>query len=417
MRRIKALVKHAVVLTTAWNYVGLAAVTITGILLARGLGEVGRGHYAGIIAWYGVGLTLGEIGQSAALTYFTARNRDAIHANVRLARRIMAVPSGAIFLIGVALAPALSGGDATATVAYAVAFSGVLLNGLLAPFFYSYQAFQLSTWNILRTVQPVANVLAIVVLGLVGHVSLVGAVICLLLSTAAQMLVGAVAFFKTHGTAPANVAAADRLLGFGVKQAGSAVPSILTHNLDRLYLSQAVSAAQLGQYAVAQSVLTVASPLGNAIASVAFPTFAARAASPVRQRAEARVLLRTVAGVVPSVILLAIASPWLIPAVFGGEYGEAAPLAMWIAPAVVAQSVLTVMSALLRGRGRPGSASIAQTIALVGASLAMLAWVPRLGVVGAAVGSFVGSMLGIGVMALMLFGHAAKQWGRGSELA
>lgn len=404
VRNLAALARHAVVLTTAWNFLGLAAVTVSGILLARGLGETGRGHYAGIVAWYGVGLTLGELGQSAALTYFTARHPESVRRNVRVARRIMAVPSAAVFLIGVAMAPVLSGENAEAALAYSVAFVGILLNGFMAPYLYSFQAFRLSTWNALRTVQPVTNLLAVALLAWSGQMSLVAAVACLLLSTALQLALGTTTFLRTHRGSSISHAPSDSLLGFGVKQAGSAVPSILTHNLDRLYLSQTVAAEQLGQYAVAQSVLSIASPVGSAIASVAFPAFAARSQASGRTRAEVRVVLRTVAGVGPLVLLLAVVSPWLVPVVFGAEYAVAGKLSIWIAPAVLAQSVLTVMSALLRGRGRPGYASVAQTIALVGASAGMMVAVPQIGVVGAAVGSLLGSLMGIAVMTVMLFG-------------
>lgn len=415
MRSIKALARHAVVLTSMWNFVGLAAVTVSGILLARGLGEAGRGQYAGIVAWYGVGMTLGEVGQSGALTYFTARNPDAIRQNVRAARRIMAVASGVVFIIGVGLAPALSGNDATVTLAYALAFLGILFNGFAAPYVFSFQAFSLPTWNSLRTVQPVVNLLAVALLSYLGKLSLVGAVTCLLVGTVLQMVLGVATFFRAHRALWGSEASPDSLLGFGVKQAGSAVPSILTQNLDRLYLSQAVSDGQLGQYAVAQSVLSVASPLGSAIASVAFPAFAARSNSSGRTRAEVRVVLRTVAGVAPMVLLLVVVSPWLIPLAFGADYAVAVTLGIWIAPAVITQSVLMVMSALLRGRGRPGCASIAQTIAFLGASLGMIAVVPRLGVGGAAVGSLIGGLIGIAIMTLMLFGRAKR--GRAIEVA
>lgn len=228
------------------------------------------------------------------------------------------------------------------------------------------------------------------------------AVMCLVGSTFVQLVVASIAFRRAHSPRTGLACEPDNLLSFGIKQAGSAVPNILTTNLDRLYLSQAASAAQLGQYAVAQSVLSVAGPVGSAIASVAFPKFAARREATGRLRAELRVLGLTLASVAPMVLLLVLIGPCLIPLFFGAEFEPAVSLLIWIAPAVVAQNVLVVLGALLRGRGKPGMASIANTVALVAATGAMQITVPRFGVGGAALGAAIGNTFGVVIMAVVL---------------
>ena len=380
----------------------LAAVTVSGIIVARGLGETGRGQYAAVVSWYNVGLVLGEVGQSTALTFFNSRRPSGVRESVRLSQRIMLIASGTVCILGEALSPMLSGGDPGALTAYRLAFLGLPLNGLLGPYLYSFQAFRLSTWNILRGIQPILNVIAILMLMLISKISLSGAVFCLLASTVCQLLLAVVSFRRAHGATEGALVSASPLLAYGIKQAGSAVPSILASNLDRLYLSQAVVPAQLGRYAVAQSLMSVASGLGSGIASVAFPSFAARSGSVGRRAAEWRVVGMSVLGVLPLVVLLVIAAPRLIPWVFGAEFAGSVPLTIWLAPAAVAQNLVIVMGALLRGRGLPGRAALANVLALISSATVMMIAVPRLGVSGAAVGSLVGSCSAILIMAIVL---------------
>lgn len=395
--------RSALALTMAANYVGLAAVSVAGILLARALGDSGRGHYAAIVAWQGVALTLGEIGQSAALTYYISRRRESLISNVRRSRQIMLAGSAIVFAMAVALAPVLAGGSDYVTHAYRVAFAAVVVNGVFAPFLFSFQGWSLSIWNFLRSLQPMFNLATVGVLFWIGNLTLLSAAYSLLMSTTCQFMVAALLYRRASRAWRGGKAPADQMLSYGGKYAGSAVPAILASNLDRLFLSQAVSAAQLGQYAVAQSVMSLATPVGNAIASVAFPSFAARKNDEGRLRAEFAVLAQALLGVAPAVVALLVLSPWLIPVVFGREFEAAIELSGWIAPAVVAQGVLAVAGAILRGRGRPGTAGLISTLSLFAATAAMMSAVPWLGVRGAAVGSCVGSVVGIVSISVVLF--------------
>ena len=110
----------------------------------------------------------------------------------------------------------------------------------------------------------------------------------------------------------------------------------------------------------------------------------------------------SVLGVLPLVVLLVIAVPRLIPWVFGAEFAGSVPLTIWLAPAAVAQNLAIVMGALLRGRGLPGRAALANVLALISSATVMMIAVPRLGVSGAAVGSLVGSCSAILIMAIVL---------------
>ena len=93
LRSASRLLNHAVARTAAVNLVSVAVTMFTGILLARGLGQEGRGMYAAVVVWFGAALVLGELGQSAAVTYFVARAPSAGTTVVRRSRRIMLTTS------------------------------------------------------------------------------------------------------------------------------------------------------------------------------------------------------------------------------------------------------------------------------------------------------------------------------------
>ncbi len=104
-----------------------AASGLGGILLARTLGPTVRGEYAAIMAWFGMTLMVGSMGQPAALCFYVAR--DPVRACKYLATsRAMMLSTGALALIaGMVLAPILARGNAELTISYRIAFGTLVV--------------------------------------------------------------------------------------------------------------------------------------------------------------------------------------------------------------------------------------------------------------------------------------------------
>ena len=398
---VNRLLHSSVGQTMSSNYLNMGMVAVAGVLLARGLGEADRGHYAAIVAWYGVAATVGALGQNEALTYHIARHRARTRANVVRSRRIWSSASMPIFVVGIFAAVQLADHSPLVVLAYRIAFLAIPVTAFFGPYFASFQAFRISTWNVIRIVQPTVNLAGVFFLFVFGELDLIRAVMCLLASNVAQLLVAAALFRRAHRGEIGELGG-DELLGYGLRQSGATIPGIVSTNLDRLVLSLAVAPGQLGQYAVAQSAGSLVAPVGSAIASVVFPRLSARRGGGGRRSEEIRAVWLTIGGSVPFMAMIVLVSPWLIPLVFGAAYRPAVHIVAWVAPAILVQGLVTVSSALLRARGRPGSASIAQTVALCVGAVSSVVAVAAVGVVGAALGSLAGSVTALLLMAHML---------------
>ena len=86
----------------------VAAAGIGGVILARVLGPTVRGEYAAVTSWFGISLTVGGMGQPAALCYYVAHNPGQAPRYVATSRAMMLVTGCAALIGGVLLAPVLA---------------------------------------------------------------------------------------------------------------------------------------------------------------------------------------------------------------------------------------------------------------------------------------------------------------------
>ena len=75
--------------TAGFNAASTAAAGLGGIILARAVGPTVRGEYAAITAWFGVALMIGGMGQPAALCFYVARDPLRAREYVATSRAMM----------------------------------------------------------------------------------------------------------------------------------------------------------------------------------------------------------------------------------------------------------------------------------------------------------------------------------------
>jgi O-antigen/teichoic acid export membrane protein len=376
---------------TTVNAVALAAAVVAGPITARALGAEGRGELAAIIAVLTIGPVLFDLG----LGQWLARER------ARGGRRSD--------LLGAALPIALCG--SLAGVALAVPVSQLLGAGrpvvttflligmLLMPVSVLLHvlvglAIGESRWRLYaatRVVGSVVPVLAIVALALAGWLTVASAAAAYLLG---GLLGGLLLLQRVRGIGRLSFHRdrARGAAGFGAKSWLSQVAGTANNRLDQALMAGLVSSRQLGLYAVAVTIASITHGLSLAVSSALFP----RIAEGDREIA-ARSCRMTTCFVLVVGGALAVASPAMIPFVFGGEFDDAVPMVIVLLVASVPLAASVVLAAALVAANEPGAAMRAELVALAVTIPALVLFVPGTGGLGAATISLIAYALRLAV--------------------
>ena len=395
----------AIARTASFNVASAAAVSAGGVILARAVGPAVRGEYAAVIAWFGVLLVIGEMGQTAAVCFYVSRDPRRACAYVATSRAMMLVTGGIAVAAGLRAAPVLAHGAPGLADAYRLAFAASVIGFLGASYMFSLQARSIRQWNLVRVSQPLLGLAGIVVLWRLRLLSLHTAIVTLTVTMTLQL---GYAYYSCRRCALApgafRLKLVRRLASYGLAQLAATAPASLNVSLDRLVLSQTVPPADLGRYAIAVSVAMVPVPLVSAIGSVAFPRLAARrvAGADDRRLPRAAMLASAGAAIVIVVPVVAVAG-WAIPLAFGAAYRGAVPLVWILAPGAVCLACGQVAGDLLRGLGRPGQVAAAQGVAAVFTIAVLAALLPSTGVAAAAIASTVAYGVALAVLASCLW--------------
>ena len=81
--------------TASFNVASAACAALGGVIVARVVGPTVRGEYAAVTSWLGVLLMVGEVGQTAAVCFFVARDPHHARGYVATSRTMMLVTGAA----------------------------------------------------------------------------------------------------------------------------------------------------------------------------------------------------------------------------------------------------------------------------------------------------------------------------------
>lgn len=388
-RRPRSFLRH-VGRTALFNTVALAASSVGGFLLAIALPARTRGEYAGVQSWFWMCLVLGEIGISAALTYYAAREPNERLSYLRSAQRILAVSGLVTSVIGLLLVPTLARGDGTLALGYAMTFAFVPCAMVLGTYTFVLQATSIERWNIARLVQPVLYVFGVAFLVAFHGAGLLSAVTILVVSSVVQ---GVIAIRLTR--LPPKPMAPEtgqrrRLLRFGLASLLGSGPALVNLRIDQVVLSTFAALNGLGQYAVAVSISTLVLPVVAALGQVGLPRLASAAntGEDVPGLVTRVQILGPVAAVLCAIPVY-IGSAWLVPHVLRPDYAEVPRLVLLLLPGAVGLAAGNALGDVLRGLGRPQAVAWAEGAGAVLTIVGLASLVPSQGVAGAAIVSSV----------------------------
>jgi O-antigen/teichoic acid export membrane protein len=385
----------------AVNFMGNLAAPLVGFIsapiMAHGLGVDARGTVSAAVAPLTLAASMFTLGLPDALTFFLARYPHLKRKALGQASWI-SIAAGAIAMVLIALlASTLSGGRPELSRLIVVA-TIALIPTLILQSIRGAAAAQLK-WRAIAVdsfIGALSRLLALILLLATGHLD----VFTTMVTLAASPLLGLLVYIPwrpaplqtTLPVTPSNGAeevGARKLLGFAMQVWLGSVMGVLLSSLDQTLMTPLSSTAELGIYAVAVTVSQTSTVFNQAVARV---IMASESSEPNAQR------IAFAARVTALITLLisgvtAVGSIPLLPILFGREFAPAVPVLAVLLLALLAGSPGSVAGSGLGAFGRPILRSVSIGIGFVANVVAIFAFVPQHGAMGAAAATVVGSVV------------------------
>ncbi|MGE0877997.1 MAG: lipopolysaccharide biosynthesis protein [Acidimicrobiia bacterium] len=383
---------HAVTSTAATSLALAALSAVTGMLAARLLGPTARGEFAAIQLWPLLLASLAMLGLPEALTYFAAR-RTAPAGPLLTTALSLAIPVTIVAAVaGWFAMPHLLHAQSADTIRLARWYMAMC--PMFALFGLPHHPLrglgQFRSWNLIRTLAPLAWMLVLLggwIFGwhTVRYVVVANLTITVAVGVTVLWIVHREAGLSRHG-APGT---AVPMLRYGMPALLTTLPQTLNLRLDQMLMSSVLSSRALGLYVVAVAWSSMSLPAVNALGLVLFPKVAA-ATEVERAATFARGVRIAVAPTIAVTATAVALTPLGMRLMFGAAYADAQHTALVLLMASAVLSLNFVLGEGLRGLGRPKSALYAELSGLAITGVALLLLLDRFGIMGAAIASLAG---------------------------
>jgi O-antigen/teichoic acid export membrane protein len=265
-------------------------------------------------------------------------------------------------------------------------------------------------WNWIQLLPPLLTLLGMLLLVVAFDFGVRGAVIAW---TASHVLTAAFALVMTAGDwRPFSLVGILDLLGrtlarLAIVMGAVQVVSLISYRVELYVLDRYHGIRAVGVYSISEQTAEMIWLISGAIA-----TSVTAAALQEEEGAAARLIARAaVRGLLLTAglaVVVGVAAPWLIPALLGGAFRDAArPLALLL-PGTVAYAPVTILVVYLSVRRAQPHLSLGVAVAgMVVTLAAAIVLVPDHGASGAAVASTIGYAVG-GVLAWLFFARLTR---------
>ncbi len=383
---------------------------ITGIIIARALGPVGRGEIAAILLLSQLAVWFFSGGATEAIGFRLARNPG---DGPRLLGTwlVIGIPLG-LLAIGVAevMLPILFSAQTPHTIALGRVYVVIVLVMMLqvAQYGMLLGSHDFLFYNLTRFILPAVIAAGYVALWVAGVLSVELALIVNAAATCTAFLAAGVRLLRRQGIGRPSKALARNTLAFGLRTHMGSIAGQVSARLDLLIIPAFLGAASVGLYSVAVNVTSIISTLTATIATIVMPV-AAR-----RDRQSPRTVVRTLQVVV--LIGVAIAIPLAVLAnialnvVYGADFEGAATALRILLPGVVLAAAAMVLWSGLIAANRPLLSSVAAVPAAVLTVVGLILFLEHGGIDAAAIVSTCAYTV-LFVISLLLYKHIAElEW-------
>lgn len=372
----------------AWSVMGI----VSGVILARWLGPHDRGVLALVLLLPNTVVTFTKLGITQANVYYMNRERASIDA-VASNSVILAVVSGLMASAFVwlikdnLLANVLRDVPAWAIGLALVRVPLLLLDNYLYGVLQATGEFGLYNSRLLISETLRLIFVSVALIGL-GY-GLFAAVLIYTLIGFINIAFLVVAMRRTvHFSLRVNRELLKQQLSFGVKSYVQTVTSHLLLRVDVYFTSYFLGASSTAFYALALHFTEIVLEIPQAVGLVLYPRLASLSEQDVH-RVTAQACRRTLLVTAPFALALAVLGPYVIVLWYGKPYAAAGAPLPWAALGVIAMSLYVIITRDFTSRGKQQINIVAGLLALVSNVSLDILLIPRIGIVGGAVATFV----------------------------
>jgi O-antigen/teichoic acid export membrane protein len=384
---------------------GQAALVVTGVIVARSLGPVDRGHLAFLLLFPSVLRQVGTLGLPSATTFFIARNNTLQTEIVRTIRTPVILQIVLLTIFQGVLLWALVDDEPSRVWTAGLLTLGLLVGGVLLDYGLAILQGQgrFLSFNILRVLPVTTYAATIVLLLMLGEAELiwimiawVGANLC-----AAGVTVAVAAWKMPRSSGSEMPPSRLQLLRFGLKGLPGFTSPVETFRVDQAVIGLFLNPAALGLYVVGLSFTNLPRFIAQSIGMVAFPQVARGARESARRLMWQFCLLATILIAVV-VVLLELAAGWLVPFFFGREFAGSVGVTRILLVGALFLGIRRVLSDAAKGAGHPGLGSIAEFVSWLSLLPLLVILVPHFGVEGVAAALSISSALSLATLVITL---------------
>lgn len=377
----------------------LAGINVgTGILTARSLGAAGRGELAAMTLWPTLVPSLLALGLPSAVRFCIRREperRSEFYTLAILAATGLSVLS---FLIGLVAIPYWLHQYSVDVIAQAqicmVFAAQVMLNLIIAAMLEALGDFKFA--NAVRLISTLLIFFALVAL-VVFHV--ITPFFAAFAYLAPPALTGLWAAWKlrSHFALPVgNPRPALRALSsYSVRSYGIDILATLSLQVDQVLVVGFLSATAMGIYMVALNASRVLQILYTAVVTVIFPSASGLDNERIVAMVGRAARISTLIAVVFAAVLAALL-PFLIPLFYGRGFNGSVHIGQLLMLEGVVGGLTYVLSQAFMASGSPGQVTAFQAVGFGTALPCMLIFVPRLGILGAAISLLIATCVRFG---------------------
>jgi O-antigen/teichoic acid export membrane protein len=375
------------------NALMLSSGVVTSLLSAWALGPDGRGDLMIILMWPGIFAMIAEIGLPTAYKFWTAKEPERVSA--LFSNAVLLTSLLGLGMVGLAwsIIPLLIGHRSPEVLRlaqiYAVVIPTTLLTDLIRGLLEGARRFK---WvAALRLIFFGVQAVSYIGLWLTSHLTLSNAMYTMIASSVTSLIVALIAIMcELKPRWEPKLADFKLTMRYGVRDYAGVLTEFVNWRLDLMMLVGMASSTAIGLYAVAVRMSDITTLLASSVPDALMPEVAASQKQDEATHIVAKSLRLTLAAHLVLLVPLWITAPYILQFAYGDGFVPVTSVLRLLMIASIVWSSGAILISGLNGLGHPGLSTTARLSAAVVMVIALLAWLPRWGIRGAALASITG---------------------------